>query len=151
MIDYILFLNRYSYYICYICNKPYFGGEARCEAQNVDVNVNQADLICGACSNMNNMMECKHGPDYLGYKCRYCCSFAVYFCFGDTHFCNRCHDMHSTLRYKKTAHPSCPVGPGSVPLLRGSPCPLGLSSDRHPPTGNEFAIGCAICKNSQTF
>lgn len=144
-------LKRYSYYICYKCNKPYFGGEARCEAQNVDVNVNQADLICGACSNMNNMMECKHGSDYLGYKCRYCCSFAVYFCFGDTHFCNRCHDMHSTLRYRKTGHPSCPVGPGSVPLLRGSPCPLGLSSDRHPPTGKEFAIGCAICKNSQTF
>ncbi|KAI2802595.1 Hsp70 chaperone [Blomia tropicalis] len=144
-------LKRYSYYICYKCNKPYFGGEARCEAQNVDVNVNQADLICGACSNMNNMMECKHGSDYLGYKCRYCCSYAVYFCFGDTHFCNRCHGKYYILRHKTTGHPSCPVGPGSVPLLRGSPCPLGLSSDRHPPTGKEFAIGCAICKNSQTI
>jgi hypothetical protein len=34
----------------------------------------------------------KHGTDYLEYKCRYCCSVAVFFCFGTTHFCNACHD-----------------------------------------------------------
>lgn len=24
----------------------------------------------------------KHGTDFLEYKCRYCCSVAVFFCFG---------------------------------------------------------------------
>ena len=26
-----------------------------------------------------------HGTEYIAFKCRYCCSLAVYFCFGSTH------------------------------------------------------------------
>ena len=39
----------------------------------------------------------KHGTDFLEYKCRYCCSVAVWFCFGTTHFCEPCHNAHSQL------------------------------------------------------
>ena len=30
----------------------------------------------------------------------------------------------------------------------GGPCPLKIA---HPPTGEEFALGCGICRNAQTF
>ena len=53
----------------------------------------------------------KHGTDYLEYKCRYCCSVAVFFCFGTTHFCNACHDdFQRVANLPKTELPQCPVG-----------------------------------------
>ena len=51
------------------------------------------ELVCGGCSDVSQAQMClKHGTDFLEYKCRYCCSVAVFFCFGNTHFCNPCHD-----------------------------------------------------------
>jgi E3 ubiquitin-protein ligase MYCBP2 len=32
--------------------------------------------------------------------------------------------------------------------LEGSECPLHVV---HPPTGEEFALGCGVCRNAQTF
>ena len=90
----------------------------------------------------------KHGVDFLEYKCRYCCSVAVYFCFGTTHFCNPCHDDFQRLTsLSKTELPQCPVGPCAKPL-EGTECPLHV---KHPPTGEEFALGCGVCRNAQTF
>ena len=54
----------------------------------------------------------KHGTDYLEYKCRYCCSVAVFFCFGTTHFCNACHDdFQRVANIPKAELPQCPVAP----------------------------------------
>lgn len=39
------------------------------------------------------------------------------------------------------------VGP-KARQLPGDECPLHVV---HPPTGEEFALGCGICRNSQTF
>ncbi len=90
----------------------------------------------------------KHGTDFLEYKCRYCCSVAVYFCFGTTHFCNPCHDDFQRLTgMAKAELPQCPVGPCAKPL-EGTECPLHV---KHPPTGEEFALGCGVCRNAQTF
>ena len=53
----------------------------------------------------------KHGSDFLEYKCRYCCSVAVFFCFGTTHFCNQCHDdFQRVTNIPKTSLPHCPAG-----------------------------------------
>lgn len=53
----------------------------------------------------------KHGTDFLEYKCRYCCSVAVFFCFGTTHFCNACHDdFQRVTNIPKTELPHCPAG-----------------------------------------
>ena len=104
----------------------------------------------------------KHGTDYLEYKCRFCCSVAVFFCFGTTHFCNPCHDQHSKCTSTaKGKMPQCPVcairhwhmshARQAGPVLRqleGSECPLHVV---HPPTGEEFALGCGLCRNAQTF
>jgi hypothetical protein len=53
----------------------------------------------------------KHGTDFLEYKCRYCCSVAVFFCFGTTHFCNACHDdFQRVTNIPRLELPSCPAG-----------------------------------------
>lgn len=90
----------------------------------------------------------KHGMDFLEYKCRYCCSVAVFFCFGTTHFCDTCHDDFQRLtNIPKIKLPKCPAGPKATQLM-GEECPLHIS---HPPTGEEFALGCGICRNFHTF
>lgn len=90
----------------------------------------------------------KHGTDYLEWKCRYCCSVAVFFCFGSHHFCKPCHDAHRRCMDCPVGDlPQCPAGP-VLKQLEASDCPLNCE---HPPTGEEFALGCGLCRNAQTF
>ncbi|CAG0913072.1 unnamed protein product [Notodromas monacha] len=134
-------MDRYAYYVCFKCDKAYFGGEARCEVGAVTPDsYDPKELLCGACSDVSMAQMCpKHCTDYLEYKCRYCCSVAVFFCFGTTHFCNACHaDFQRITAMSKEDLPHCPVGPGSI-QLDDDECPLHT---QHPPTGEEFALGC---------
>lgn len=39
------------------------------------------------------------------------------------------------------------AGPKGV-QLEGEECPLHVL---HPPTGEEFALGCGVCRNAHTF
>ena len=73
---------------------------------------NPAELVCGGCSDVSRAQMCpRHGAEYLEYKCRYCCSVAVFFCFGTTHFCNACHeDFRHVTELAKHALPKCPAG-----------------------------------------
>ncbi|EGG19598.1 RING zinc finger-containing protein [Cavenderia fasciculata] len=145
--DYIV--EQFSYYLCFKCKKPYFGGMNQCAAGLVVPDkINEQDLICGSCSSNDSVTICpKHGKDYLEYKCRYCCSPSVWFCFGTTRFCSLCHDKHAELT-SRSKHPKCPVAPGGIEMP-GDICPLGID---HPPTGEEFSLGCGLCKyNSQNF
>lgn len=104
-------MDRYAYYVCYKCSKAYYGGEARCDAE-IGENYDPTELVCGACSDVARAQMCpKHGTDFLEYKCRYCCSVAVFFCFGTTHFCNPCHDdFQRVTNLPKNELPSCPAG-----------------------------------------
>lgn len=143
-------LERYAYYVCFKCKKAYYGGEVQCDADaGIGDDYNPEELVCGGCSDVSRAQMCpKHGTDYLEYKCRYCCSVAVFFCFGTTHFCNACHDdFQRVANVPKPELPQCPVGPKAVQLA-GEECPLHVS---HPPTGEEFALGCGICRNAHTF
>jgi E3 ubiquitin-protein ligase MYCBP2 len=47
----------------------------------------------------------------------------------------------------KSELPSCPAGP-KAKQLDGDECPLHV---KHPPTGEEFALGCGVCRNAHTF
>ncbi|KAK5982354.1 E3 ubiquitin-protein ligase highwire, partial [Trichostrongylus colubriformis] len=109
---------------------------------------NAAELVCGGCSAPAGTEVCgRHGAEYLEYKCRYCCSIAVYFCFGTTHFCAACHDDFQRLVcLPRNQFPPCPTGPRATP--GEGPCPLRRP---HPPAGEEFALGCGICRNISTF
>jgi len=143
-------MERYAYYVCYKCGKAYFGGEARCDLDaGIGDAFNPEELVCGGCSDVSQAQMCpKHGTDYLEYKCRYCCSVAVFFCFGTTHFCNSCHDdFQRVANIPKAELPQCPVGPKAVALDQEE-CPLHV---KHPATGEEFALGCGVCRNAHTF
>ncbi|KAJ8937845.1 hypothetical protein NQ318_022263 [Aromia moschata] len=125
-------------------------------------NYDPTELVCGACSGVARAQMCpKHGTDFLEYKCRYCCSVAVFFCFGTTHFCNPCHDdFQRVTNLAKHELPVCPAGyqPASYSSpkenvqgrsnLKGDECPLHV---KHPATGEEFALGCGVCRNAHTF
>ena len=138
---------------------------------------NPEELICGGCCDVKGVqvvshergeegeieMCGRHGMEFFEYKCRFCCSIAVYFwrvpprlftfllllSFGTTHFCAPCHDdFQRLLSLPRQRLPVCPVGPRSTPLPEGTPCPLRVD---HAPTGEEFALGCGICRNLSTF
>ncbi|XP_054723026.1 E3 ubiquitin-protein ligase MYCBP2-like [Uloborus diversus] len=143
-------MDRYAYYVCYKCKKAYYGGEARCDAEaGAGDDYDPTELVCGACSDVSRAQMCpKHGTDFLEYKCRYCCSVAVFFCFGTTHFCNACHDdFQRVTNIPKAELPHCPAGP-KAKQLEGDECPLHV---KHPSTGEEFALGCGVCRNAHTF
>uniref|UniRef100_A0A915ATT0 RCR-type E3 ubiquitin transferase n=8 Tax=Parascaris univalens TaxID=6257 RepID=A0A915ATT0_PARUN len=142
-------MDRYMYVLCFKCGKAYFGGESRCQQALDNSQYNPEELLCGGCSDVVGAQVCgRHGVDYLEYKCRFCCSVAVYFCFGTTHFCAACHDDFQRLMcLPKQLLPKCPAGPKGV-QLEGDGCPLRM---QHPPTGEEFAMGCGICRNLSTF
>ncbi|KAL0852363.1 hypothetical protein ABMA28_000563 [Loxostege sticticalis] len=143
-------MERYAYYVCHKCERAYFGGLARCEAETSGW-WEPTELVCGACSDVAGARTCpKHGADFLEYKCRYCCSVAVFFCFGTSHFCNACHDdFQRVTNIPKHSLPQCPAGPKGEQLPGSSEeCPLHV---QHPPTGEEFALGCGICRHSQGF
>lgn len=144
----LIAMRKYAYYICHKCKKAYFGGEQACAAA-ASHEYDPSELVCGACVGGTAAQVCsKHGVDYLEYKCRFCCSVAVYFCFGTTHFCNPCHDDHQKCcNTPKEDLPHCPAGPNLTQLEDGE-CPLHIW---HPPTGEEFALGCGLCRNAQTF
>ena len=105
-------MDRYAYYVCYKCQKAYYGGEARCDAQQAGEAFDPTELVCGGCSDVARAQMCpKHGTDFLEYKCRYCCSVAVFFCFGTTHFCKPCHDdFQRVTNIPKNELPICPAG-----------------------------------------
>lgn len=73
-------LERYVYVLCNKCNKAYFGGESRCQQALDSSTYKPEELVCGGCSDIAGAPVCgRHGTEFLEYKCRYCCSVAVYF------------------------------------------------------------------------
>jgi len=134
-------LDRLSYYECFKCKKPYFGGKKECE-QNLDRDhYDQSELVCPACSAIGMQgTDCPtHGKDFIEFKCKFCCSVSAWFCWGNTHFCDSCHTRQNNgdylTRKKRDELQKC-LGP--------SKCPLKV---KHPPNGEEFALGCAVCRN----
>ena len=84
-------MHRFSYFMCYKCHKPYYGGERVCEGDQVR-EYDPKELLCAGCCEFSANAHCSiHGDDYIEWKCRFCCNVAVYFCFGTTHFCEMCH------------------------------------------------------------
>jgi E3 ubiquitin-protein ligase MYCBP2 len=142
-------MTKFAYYQCAKCDEPYYGGGQVCAAGGGAFDRN--DLICPGCQPNAAEQDCpKHGSDFIEYKCRFCCSIAVFFCFGTTHFCNTCHDQPGLMQRKQDGKelPKCPAGPLGVALPEGTQCPLKC---RHPPTGEEHALGCGVCRNARDF
>lgn len=81
----------YAYFMCFKCKKPYFGGRKDCAAaMNEGANpadYKKEDLICANCCDIPIENCKKHGKDFIEFKCKFCCSIAQWFCWGNTHFC----------------------------------------------------------------
>ena len=140
-----LALERFNYYRCSRCKDVYFGGARECgAAANAGAGEpggagGDAELICGGCSAIMRGVSgacAKHGREEMQFKCRWCCSPAVFYCFGTTHFCERCH----------VTRPDWKAHPPPKTCTRAT-CPLGVD---HPPHGQEFCLGCALCRAADT-
>jgi len=118
-------MYKYSYFPCSLCQKPYFGGERACEAER---EFKPEELVCPGCTNPNG--DCpRHGSEFIEYKCKFCCSMAVWFCWGNTHFCEPCHqDAVMVSQKPKDSLPPCSC------------------KRKHPPNGEEYCMGCTVCK-----
>lgn len=136
-------LKTIAYYMCFKCQKPYFAGLRDCRAPDNDREHKKEELICGGCGALDGVAgisECKkHGKEFITYKCRFCCNPASWFCWGTTHFCEPCHARQCkgdyVSKYEKNKLPQCD---------NPNTCPLKI---KHPPNGDEYALGCDICKN----
>ena len=77
-------MHVFCFYECFKCKKPYFGGLKNCQAaaeQDNRVQFNKEDLICPECCPISFENKCpKHGNKYIEFKCRFCCSIALWFC-----------------------------------------------------------------------
>ena len=137
------------YYECYKCKTPYFGGMKDCANQaqqnEQQVQFKPEELVCGKCAAQSvgaGVKNCpKHGIDFIEFKCKFCCNISSWFCWGTTHFCETCHTKQNNGDYvsrkQKSELPKCPGL---------AECPLKL---KHPENGEEFALGCALCRNDQ--
>ena len=148
--------RKLNFYECCKCKSFYYGGRKECdaaaEAQREEgeqvVEANQDGdpdpapapkkselLICGGCQGSCPV----HGSEEMVYKCRFCCSVAQFFCFGHTHFCRDCH----TKPWSLVSQNNYQFVVGKLQQCEGpEQCSLGIE---HPPNGEEFVLGCALC------
>lgn len=146
-------MARLSYYTCHKWENPYYGGlKDWGNMLEAAANFNPEELVCGKCAAeelggqgkpifafslsysylMIPLVDCKkHGKDYIEFKCRYCWSLSQWFWFGTTHFCDPCHKEAGRNNVKKC--------PGK------DKCGLKVT---HPDNGEEFALGCGLCRNA---
>lgn len=130
---------KMAYYQCHKCKVPYFGGAIDCaDAQNALQDFKVEELVCPKCSAASvgaGIKNCqKHGDQYIDFKCKFCCSVALWFCHGNTHYCDPCHRIAG----RNNKH-DCPG------KNKKEGCPLKVD---HPPSGEEFALGCGLCRSS---
>jgi len=137
-------MHKFAYYMCSKCKAPYFGGHRSCEVA-ADVGENQAfdpaHMVCGGCSSVGNANCAKHGAEAIEHKCKFCCSVASWFCWGNTHFCDSCH------RKQGTPEAMTKKARKDLPQCTPATCPLKVA---HPPNGEEFVLGCQVCR-SESF
>ena len=136
---------RCSVYQCNSCEKPYFGGLIDC-GEEMAQETKKEDLICQDCLLKEigaGQTTCeKHGDAQIDWKCMYCCSTALYRCFGTHYFCYRCHEEYM----------QPPWGTLQIRDCNGHDCPLGIP---HPPAcadprkGGVFPLGCGICRSEK--
>ena len=143
-------MKRLSFYMCYICKKPYFAGRRECgndpnmNHEDPNKDYDPKDCICGKDANLSGISgvtNCKlHGKDFIEYKCKFCCKIASWFCWGNTHFCDDCHRRQCNHDYV-SKYPR-----DKLPKCNKLTCEVG---GNHPPNGEEFALGCSLCRHKE--
>ena len=91
-------MKNCTFYECYKCKDPYFGGMEDCQqAMQSENNLKKEDLLCKRCSieelGLGRAMCEKHGNEFVDWKCMFCCSIALFICSGGTgNYCTPCHN-----------------------------------------------------------
>ena len=89
-----------------------------------------------------------HGTEYIAFKCRYCCSLAVYFCFGSTHLCRVCHDNPNLLMgMERTKLPKCPAGK----VVYYDMIILSIQEDWQTSRRGQRKLNWIVCSNNTHF
>lgn len=127
-------LHKLSYFMCFKCKKPYFGGLKECGG-DMDQERNEVEFICSKCDD-DKIEECqKHGKMYNVNKCQYCCSMAIWWC-GTTPFCEPCHNDAGALMNGRRDVTKC---------LGVKDCSFGA---KHKDNPSKFSLGCSVCHNN---
>jgi len=127
-------MHYFSYFMCYKCKKPYFGGVYAC-GENAGGDFDPKELLCPQCCPFTIQTVCpKHGQEYIEWKCKFCCNVASFFCWGTTHFCEECHKR-----------------PGEVTRTPRDKLPKCKCGIKHPPNGEEFCLGCSLCREEKEY
>ncbi|KAJ7534242.1 hypothetical protein O6H91_13G085400 [Diphasiastrum complanatum] len=126
-------VHIYQYFLCFKCGEPYFGGARNCGIQ-ADQRMDANQLMCGSCSaGVKHFCKNGHGKEYLEFKCQFCCSPAMYICYGGVNFCENCHLIRPDLQEH------------FLPFQCKGPnwCPLRIV---HAPNGQKHCLGCSMCR-----
>lgn len=128
-------MERMSYYTCYKCENPYYGGLKEWgNMAEAEADFNPKELVWGKWSSegLAGQTECpKHGKDYIEFKCRYCWNISQWYWFGTTHFWDACH--------RRVGNNKPKTWPGKDKW--------GIKFD-HPDNGEEFALGWGLCRHA---
>jgi hypothetical protein len=91
-------LQIYEFYRCSVCASAIFGGRRDCAAA-LQADGHNAPLkrTCAYCKGVEENVCRFHGDKNMIFKCRFCCSFATWFCGGLCHYCESCHDRAGEL------------------------------------------------------
>jgi hypothetical protein len=146
--------HRCAFYLCHGCDKPYFGGLIDCEQEMnalEQAERKKEDLLCQDCLvkelGVGERSCAEHGTRFIDWKCMFCCSLAVFHCFGIAYMCNECHNiMNMSLPRRCPRTIDC----------HGVDCPLGIP---HPPAatnldfkqGGAFPLGCSLCRTADNY
>lgn len=58
-------MHKFSYYLCYKCGKPYYGGDRACNMEDVK-DYDPSELLCPECCPFHAEADCKiHGKEYM--------------------------------------------------------------------------------------
>eukprot|EP00931_Biecheleriopsis_adriatica_P093973 TRINITY_DN67688_c0_g1_i1.p1 TRINITY_DN67688_c0_g1~~TRINITY_DN67688_c0_g1_i1.p1 ORF type:complete len:507 (+),score=92.97 TRINITY_DN67688_c0_g1_i1:52-1521(+) len=122
-------LRKYTYYECFRCQAPYFGGLAECEAVGMEMEEPKPESVLCPCCMVAGQATCnKHGAEFMSVKCDFCCSEALFKCGGNIMYCQACHTPPT----------------GKVKPCDPSTCPL---RGQHPQgRTHQWMMGCAACR-----
>ena len=140
-------MKNCTFYECFKCREPYFGGMEDCmQAMQSENNLKKEDLMCRKCSieelGLGKSMCEIHGNEFVDWKCMYCCSIALFICTGGTgNYCTPCHNDAMAGKLNPTSK-----------CVGGKDCPLGLPG--HPVASKDakisrFPLGCSICRSEK--
>jgi hypothetical protein len=117
-------MDRFAFYMCSKCRRPYFGGRRQCEevAMQQAEAFNKDQLLCGGCTSGPDVKSCNlHGKDYIEHKCKFCCSIATWYCWSVSGCCTQCTQRRHAFFFVSDSSSMSALFSSVPPLSTGAP------------------------------